>query len=227
MGTILGPVGAAMFATGGCSGAVATPSPTILRSPLLTSAPTASPTSTSGATPTPTRAPTPAPTPDTTGVATRIVIASLRINLPVVEFPTPPAPFYCNVAMWWSDNGNFVLPGRRGSTFILAQPRAGMFLPLLQASQVSDGKSLIGSKVEVYTSADWQFTFSIAEVRRHVKNGRDTLDLPLGATSPELWVETGEGGIASPVLLVGATLVSASSASHAAAQPSPKIVACP
>ena len=135
--SILGLFVAAVFATGGCSGAVATPSPTILRSPSLTSTPTASPTSTSEATPTqaPAPMPTSVPTPDTSGVATRIVVALLKIDLPVVDLPAPPDLPYCDVAMWWTDNGNFVLPGRRGgSTFVLAQPRAGMFRPLLDAS---------------------------------------------------------------------------------------------
>jgi hypothetical protein len=53
------------------------------------------------------------------------------------------------------------------------------------------------------------------------------LDLQLAATSPELWLQTGEGPLGSAAdLLVAATLVSANPASHSAAQPSPKIVAC-
>ena len=155
------------------------------------------------------------------------MIASLKIDLPVVEVPAPPTRPYCGVAMWWTDIGNFVSPGRRGSTYILAQPRAGMFLPLLQASQVSDGKALIGTKIEVFTSADSLFTYSITEVHRRVASDRHVLDLPLAATSPQLWLQTGDSPTGAAVLLVGAALVSASKASQAAAQPSPKIVACP
>jgi len=164
--------------------------------------------------------------PDTSGVATRIVIASLKIDLPVVELPAPPGFPYCNVAMRWLADNRLVSPGLPGATYILAQPQAGMFLPLLQDSQVNNGKALKGKKVEVYTSADWLFTYSITEVHRHVVPDSHTLDGPLAARSPELWLQTGDGPARSTNLLVAAKLVSANPTSHAAAQPLPKIVVC-
>ena len=223
---ILGPLAAALIALGGCSGAAATPSLTAMSSPSLTAAPTASPLPAPTASPTPTPKPTASPvaTPDTSGVATRLVIAALKIDLPVVEVPSPPGFPYCNVASRWSANGLFVSPGLPGATYILAYARSGMFLPLLLASQVNNGKALIGKKVEVYTSADWRFTYSMTAVHRHVAT--DDRYLP-GATSPELWLQTGESPTSFPILLVAAALVSASPSSHAVAQPSPKPVVCP
>lgn len=192
-----------------------TPSPTGLPTAQATLVPTAPPT------------PTASPTPDTGGLATRIVISSLKIDLPVVEEPAPPGLPSCNVANRWSANGLFVSPGLPGATYILAYSRPGMFLPLLLASQVNDGRTLIGMKVEVYTSADWRFTYSITAVHRHVATyGSHALDGPRAATSPELWLQTGEDSSGTRILLVSATLVSASPASHAAAQPPPKVVAC-
>jgi hypothetical protein len=191
----------------------ATPSPSL--------APTPSPT----LTPTPKPTPEPSPTPDTSGVATRIVITSLKIDLPVVELPASGVTS-CNVAMWLNEL-LFVSPGLPGATYILAYARAGMFLPLLQASQVNNGAAMIGMKVDVYTSADWLFTYQIYAVHRHVATDSHAFDGPRAAKSPELWLQTGEGPVGTPTdLLVAGTLVSANPATPATAQPSPKPVAC-
>lgn len=183
------------------------------------------------ATPTATPAPTsiPEPTPELGRAATRIVISSLKIDMPVVELPEPPAFPYCDVAMSWSSNGLFVSPGLPGATYVLAQPRPGMFLPLLDASKVNDGSAMIGMNVDVYTAANWRFTYAISAVYRHVDaTTGDALDGPLGATTRELWLQTGEGPMGTgTVLLVRAKLVSATPAAQADAQPVAQPVACP
>lgn len=217
---------AAIMMTGLLAGCGSTAAPSAAaESPSLSPAATSTVQPTPASTPTPT--PSPVSTPDTSGMATRIVIGPLKIDLPVVELPAPPGLPYCNVANRWWDEGVFVAPGLPGATYILAYPRPGMFLPLLQASQVNNGQALIGMKVEVYTSADWLFTYSITAVHRHVvATNSHVLDGPRAATGPELWLQTGESPTGSLILLVAATLVSASPASHAVAQPSPKVVAC-
>jgi hypothetical protein len=103
-----------------------------------------------------------------------------------------------------------------------------MFLPLLQASEVNDGTAMIGMKVDVYTSANWLFTYQISAVHRHVpSNDGHVLDGPRGAKGPELWLQTGEGPAGSTtVLLVAAKLASATLANQASAQPSAQPVAC-
>jgi hypothetical protein len=130
--------------------------------------------------------------------------------------------------MWLMSNGlPFVLPGRPGATYILAHPRAGMFLPLLNASLVNNGKAMIRMMVDVYTSRNWRFTYAISAVHRHVVTDGHAYDGPLAATSPELWLQTGEGPRGTRTALqVAAKLESKIPASQAEAQPSAKPVTC-
>jgi hypothetical protein len=195
-------------------------------SPVSTAMPTPTPGSTASPSPVAESTPSPAPTSDTGGVVTRIVIAVLRIDLPVVTLP-PNGVHYCNVAMWWP-YPRFVQPGNPGSVYLLAHARAGMFLPLLEASLVNGGRSLLGAKVQLYTSADWVFTYTVSQVRRHISSsGTTRLSAPLAAADPELWLQTSEGATtASPLLQVVAKLMSARPAAHAAAHPSPKPTIC-
>ena len=69
-----------------------------------------------------------------------------------------------------------------------------MFLPLLEASQVQDGKSMLGMVVEVWTSDDQRFLYVIAEVRRHQTDLNDAI----AATTEELWLQTSEGPHGTP-----------------------------
>jgi hypothetical protein len=159
-------------------------------------------------------------------VVTRIVIAALRIDLPVVTLPAN-GVHYCNVALRWP-NPRFVQPGNPGSIYLLAHARAGMFLPLLEASLVNSGRSLLGAKVQLYTSADWVFTYTVSQVRRHISSsGTTRFSAPLAAADPELWLQTSEGATtASPLLQVVAKLMSARPADHVASHPSPKPTIC-
>ena len=205
------------------------PSPTPGSTGLaLTPGPTATPTlgPTAGPSARADRTSVPTPTANTTGLVTRIVIAALRIDLPVVTLPAN-GVHYCDVAMWWPDL-RFVQPGNPGSVYLLAHARAGMFLPLLNASRVNGGRSLLGMTVQLYTSADWVFTYSVGRVRRHVPStGTTRLAAPRGATDAELWLQTSEGSTTtSPLLQVVAKLVNARAAAHAAAHPTPRPTIC-
>ena len=62
---------------------------------------------------------------------------------------------------------------RRTST---PTPATGMFLPLLRASQKNNGKRMLGMTVEVYTSDDWRYLYTITEVRRHTRSLDDAFD---------------------------------------------------
>ena len=157
---------------------------------------------------------------------TRIVIPDLKIDLPVVTLPAN-GVHYCDVAMRWP-YPRFVQPGQPGSVYLLAHARAGMFLPLLHASLVNGGRSLLGAKVQLYTSADWVFTYTVGQVRRHISaRGTTRLSAPLAAADPELWLQTSEGATtASPFLQVVAKLTNARPADHAVAHPSPKPTIC-
>ncbi len=157
----------------------------------------------------------------TDGVATRVVVPALGIDLPVVRPPGGPDTYpLCDVAMYIQQ---LKQPGEAGATYLYAHARQGMFLPLLTASQVADGASLIGMLVEVYTSDDRLFLYEITEVRRH----QLTLDDALAATTPQLWLQTSEGPRGTPQKLqVVAMPLSDGPADHAAAHPTPHPVVC-
>lgn len=210
------------------SPAQATPPPSAPATPTTgpsgTWAPTAS--STAGVSATPVATPSATPTPDTSGVATRIVISTLKIDLPVIRLPVS-GIHYCGVALWWAYPG-FVAPGQVGSVYLLAHSRAGMFLPLLDASLVNNGRALLGLKIQVYTSADWVFTYTIVRVRRHVSSsGTTRLSAPLAATDAELWLQTSEGpSTASPYLQVASRLLDGAATTHSVANPIPRPYLC-
>jgi hypothetical protein len=132
-----------------------------------------------------------------TRVPTRVRVADLGIDLPVVAPPLgEPDHFpFCNVAEYLPALSR---PGRPGTTFIYAHARAGMFLPILDASRVNGGRSLLGLEVEVFSSDALRFTYEVAEVRRHVVS----LDFAYRATAEQLVVQTSEGPRETPEKLL-------------------------
>jgi hypothetical protein len=170
-----------------------------------------------------TAAPTPSASIPADRVATRVVIPSLKIDLPIVKGPADKV--LCNVAMYAEAPG-LVQPGEAGSVYLYAHARKGMFLPLLDASKKSNGKSLLNSIVEVYTSDNQRMTYFITEVRRHVPK-TDGFDDPLSRDAETLWLQTSEGPKGTPtVLQVLAQPLGAGPADPAAANPTPKPVTC-
>jgi hypothetical protein len=147
-------------------------------------------------------------------VATRVVIPKLQIDLPVMlqtpnygEFPL------CDVALYQPLLGQ---PGQGRATYIYAHARDGMFLPLLIASQDNNGQRMIGYVVEVFTSDNYVFIYTIAEVHRHVKD----LSAAFAATTERLWLQTSEGPYSNaPKLQVVANFLSASKTDPASAHP--------
>jgi len=120
-------------------------------------------------------------------VATRVVVPRLDIDLPVILQPENVGLFpLCDVALYLPFLGQ---PGEGRATYIYAHAREGMFLPLLTASQHNDGAKMLGMTVEVYTSDDWLFLYTITEVRRHTK----TLDQAINTTTERLFLQTSEG----------------------------------
>jgi hypothetical protein len=103
-----------------------------------------------------------------------------------------------------------------------------MFLPLLDASTVMNGQALLGARIELYSSADWIFTYIVNAVRRHVTpSGTTRLRAALASTTPELWLQTSEGpSTASTYLQVVASLANARPSDHAAANPAPRPTIC-
>lgn len=152
------------------SGASTAPTP----SPLLTlptGSSTAAPSATSSA--------------DPDRVATRVRIAALDIDLPVI--PGPDGYPYCDVAMYLKELGQ---PGQDRATYLFAHAREDMFLPLLETPE----REQLGMVVEVWTSDDFRFLYEIVDVRRDQRD----LDDALAADSEELWLQTSEGPRGTP-----------------------------
>lgn len=185
---------------------------------IVTAPPTITPTFT--ATPSGEPTPTPVPTPPADRVATRVVIKDLAIDLPVIDQPASASYPLCNVAMYLKELHQ---PGFGGATYLYAHARAGMFLPILNASKVANGARMIGMTVEVYTSDDQLFVYTITEVRRHQLD----LDAAIAATTDQIWLQTSEGpkGTRPKTQVVG-ELVSSGPTDHDAAHPVAKPKVC-
>lgn len=158
-------------------------------------------------------------------VATRVLVPALGIDLPVIKQPGSPDSFPpCNVAMYITQLHQ---PGQPGATYLYAHARTGMFLPILNASLVNNGKSMIGMLIEVYTSDNMEFLYEAVAVRRHVLD----LDSAFATTDETLWLQTSEGPklpdnqIGPKVQLIAKPL-SSGPADPAAAHPTPHPVFC-
>jgi hypothetical protein len=201
---------------------LATPGPgeTSKPSPLPV-APT--PTPGPGATSRPTQPPT---VPGGNAVATRVVIPSLNIDLPVVasdldvrgnegHYPL------CDVAMYMTA---FVNPGQAGTTYVYGHAQKGMFAPLLTASKYNDGASMIGALVQVYTADSKLHLYEIKLVKRHATDLSITR-LPAGVH--QLVLQTSEGWHGHiPKLQVAAKPIAVLSASYADSHPNARPRVC-
>ncbi|HWH38081.1 MAG TPA: hypothetical protein VNT28_09945 [Candidatus Limnocylindrales bacterium] len=177
--------------------------------------------------------PTPTPRPNATSrpsgraLATRIVIPSMNIDLAVVsgDLVVPGnRNFYplCDVAQYLME---YSQPGERGTTYLYAHARSGMFLPLLTASQRNNGRSMIGKLVEVYTSHNQLHLYEIYLVKRHATDLSLAHELPPGGQ--QLIMQTSEGPRGTvPKLQVAARPVSVVPADPRDANPTARPRAC-
>jgi Sortase domain len=151
----------------------------------------------------------PGTSPGKTPVATRVVVPALDIDLPVIRQPGGVNAFPpCNVAMYLQQLHQ---PGDPGPTYIYAHARTGMFLPILDASKINNGRRMIGMLVQVYTADNQLYLYEVVEVRRHVT----TLDGALAEKRETLWLQTSEG----PVGTIEKTQLIALPLSHGPADP--------
>jgi hypothetical protein len=168
----------------------------------------------------------PSPTPNPGRVATRVVIAALGIDLPIVKPHGDSSTYpYCNVAMYLQDP-RLGQPGWGRATYIYAHARDGMFGPIYERAILgrSGGpSSMKGMLVEVYTNDNYVFEYQVTQVRLH----QTSLEDPLTATSEQLWLQTSEGpkGTKGKTQLLAKPLISLP-ADHAAANPVPHPVVC-
>jgi hypothetical protein len=157
-------------------------------------------------------------------VATRVVVEALEIDLPVIK-PSGDSTTYpeCNVAMYIQELSQ---PGNDRATYLYAHARDGMFGPIYERAilgRSGGAKSMIGMVVQVYTSDDFLYEYTVTEVRLH----QLTLDDAIRATTEELWLQTSEGPKGTPgkTQLLAKPLI-VLPADHAAAHPKAKPVDC-
>jgi hypothetical protein len=185
--------------------AVATPSPLISLPPITSSA-----------------VPSAAPSFPADRITTRVRVAALNIDLPVIDQPSGfPA---CNVALIYQDP-RLGQPGEGRATYVYAHARTGMFLPLLTQSKVANGSKMLGMVVEVWTNDDQRFLYVITQVRRHVPTTAAFI-APFAVKAEQLWLQTSEGTGTMPKLQVVADFLSQEPAPHADAHPVAKPINC-
>ena len=188
----------------------ASPSPTLVA--FLPASPSASPVI------------SPSPLADVDHVATRVRVPDLRIDLAVIAPPKDHHAYpKCGVAMYLAELHQ---PGEDGATYLYAHAREGMFLPIYErAIQRLHGgpSSMLGLTVELFTSDDVRYLYTIKEVRLHQTSLADAAH----AESSELWLQTSEG----PKGTKGKTQVRAApigveAATHRDAHPVAKPITC-
>ena len=150
--------------------------------------------------------------------ATRVALAGLGIDLPVIRGPSGYPP--CRVAMY---SASVAQPREPGITFIFAHARTGMFLPLLTRWRIDHGASLIGRTVTVWTSDSSVSYYRITRVRvtRYAMVGVTSL------TRERLWLQTSTGPNTSyPKLIVEAVRYMTLKTTYAASHPTPHPLSC-
>ena len=196
---------------------------------FVASSPSATPATETTSSPT---APSPSATPvaslspvvDPNHVATRVRVPDLHIDLAVVAPPKDRLAYpKCNVAMYLAELHQ---PGEGGSTYLYAHAREGMFLPIYERAiqRLYGGpKSMLGLSVEVFTSDDLRYLYTIQEVRVHQTSLADAAR----AKTDELWLQTSEGPRGTPgKTQVRARLVGVETATDRQAHPAAKPVTC-
>jgi len=150
--------------------------------------------------------------------ATRVTVGGLGIDLPVVPGGRS---VLCDVAMYLTAARQ---PQEPGVTFLYAHARTGMFLPLLAASRVNGGASLVGRTVYVYTSDNRRFRYRITQVRR----GQTSIQRLFDVRTRQLWLQTSEGPSATStkLVVVAVPVGGPVSVSAAEARPTPRPRAC-
>lgn len=199
-----------------------TPPPT--ETLTLTATPSATSPGTSGS-PSPSASLT--PTPAAAAVATRVIVPSLGIDLPVISrlqpVPDQGPNLYppCDVAIF---HDAFEQPTQSGTAYIYAHAQADMFLPLLRASRNDDRDLLIGTLIEVYTDDDQLFVYAVDEIKRHA------IDFSIVSTEPDphqVVLQTSDGPLGTTLKVqVAGSLVSQIAASHGDSHPVAEPRAC-
>ena len=136
----------------------------------------------------------PTPRPTVRARASRIIVRSLGIDLPIIsrdrkvanQGPDQYPP--CDVALYHTAFGH---PGEEGTTYLYGHARDGMFLSMLEASERNDGKEMLGKVVRVYTTDGKLHLYRITQVKRHATDFSLVTDAP--PDKEQLILQTSEG----------------------------------
>lgn len=170
----------------------------------------------------------PTPGPTRRPRASRIIVRSLGIDLPIIsrdrKVPDQGPDQYppCDVALYHTA---LQQPGEAGTTYLYGHAREGMFLPLLEASTRDDGKEMLGKVVRVYTNDDRLHLYRITKVKRHATDFSLVTDAP--PDKEQLILQTSEGPRGTvPKLQVLAEPYDVRDATREEARPEAKPRAC-
>ena len=124
-------------------------------------------------------------------VATRVRIAALEIDLPIVK---PPRPTATRCATSRCTSSSLGQPGEGKATYLYAHARDGMFLPLLDASQDQERQEDAG-----HGRGGLDERRPALPVRDHRGPAPPAdLDDAIAAKTEELWLQTSEGPKGTP-----------------------------
>jgi hypothetical protein len=152
---------------------------------------------------------------------TRVAIADMQIDLPIVK-PEPDESYpLCDVAEY---RDFYSVPGLPGVTYLYAHAQKGMFLPLLEASRIDDGVAMLGRSVLAYTDDDLVRTYEITEVHRHSRS-LAVVDAIVGDALVLQTSETAQSS-GSKLVIVARQLGPADSAAASEAHPEAKPRVC-
>lgn len=154
------------------------------------------------------------------GIASRVVMSDLSIDLPVISGDLQPPPNYpfCDVAAYVTF---LAQPDEVGTTYITAHAQEDMFLPILEASRRDDGVGMLNMTVDVYTTDALRYTYQVWQVRRHITDRAIATDA-LQADEQRLVLQTSEGPYGTEEkLAVAAVLESVTVADPDEATPMP------
>ncbi len=163
---------------------------------------------------------------DKRSVPVRIQVPYAGIDLPVVSskrtLPGNPAGYpLCDVAQWWTD---FQRPGAPGTTWIYAHAQPGMFLPLLEISNRTNGSGLMGKIVELQTKDGRLLRYRIKEVRQRASSYDRSIAKRTRSGEHRLVLQTSTGPTgAYPKLQLAAVLIGAEEASEPAPKAKPRL----
>ena len=151
----------------------------------------------------------------------RVRVPYAGIDLPVISsernVPGNPRGYpLCDVAQYWTE---YDMPGKPGTTWILAHAQPGMFLPLYEINAETNGRGLIGKLIKLQLRDKRLLTYRITQVR--ISNDQRIAERP-NKRQQRLILQTSTGFGSDPKLQVAARLIDAEWTDEVRPDPQPR-----